>query len=409
MCRSSRVRRSLGRLALGLVAVLGVAGCQEGSPTAQSGGSPSASVPSDQGQASASPTQSPAATVTFSPAPGSTSVRMDQQVSVTAEQGSLTSVEAKTSGGKTLEGELDSSGSAWHSTGGLSGATSYTVTVVATSQDGRATTETSTFSTLKPTSTSSVVLIPGDDWKVGVGMPIVVQFGRTVKNKDAAVKALTVTTTPQVEGAWRWMNNQSVWWRPKEYWPSGTKVQVKAAIDSAELAPDVWGKRTYTSSFEIGDSVISTVDMKRHTLTVRRNGNLVRTLPVTTGKPGFATRNGTKVIMDRKPVERMDAASTGTDPKDPEYYDLKVKWAMRLTWSGEYLHAAPWSVGSQGRANVSHGCTGMSDGNAKWMYDNSNIGDVVVYTGGSRPLEWGNGYTAWEMSWEKWSAGSTNV
>jgi lipoprotein-anchoring transpeptidase ErfK/SrfK len=100
----------------------------------------------------------------------------------------------------------------------------------------------------------------------------------------------------------------------------------------------------------------------------------------------------------------MDAATTGTDPNDPEYYNIKVKYAMRLTYSGEFLHQAEWSVGSQGRANVSHGCTGMSPTNAKWLFDRSKMGDVVVYQGSSRPLEWGNGYTAWDMSYSRWKS-----
>ena len=103
----------------------------------------------------------------------------------------------------------------------------------------------------------------------------------------------------------------------------------------------------------------------------------------------------------------MDAATTGVDPKDPNYYNIVVRYAMRLTWSGEFLHAAPWSVGSQGHANVSHGCTGMSTANAKWMFDHSRIGDVVIYTHSSRPLEWGNGYTAWNMPWGTWSTPTT--
>jgi len=105
----------------------------------------------------------------------------------------------------------------------------------------------------------------------------------------------------------------------------------------------------------------------------------------------------------------MDAASTGTQKDDPDYYNLKVQWAMRLTWSGEYIHAAPWSVGSQGRANVSHGCTGMSMANAKWMFDFSKIGDVVVYKNSVRPLEFGNGYTAWDLSWDKWSGAGAGL
>jgi lipoprotein-anchoring transpeptidase ErfK/SrfK len=158
-----------------------------------------------------------------------------------------------------------------------------------------------------------------------------------------------------------------------------------------------------TSDFSVGSAMVSTVDVTAHTLTVRRDGRTLRTIPVTTGKSGFATRNGIKVIMSRSAQVRMDAATTGTDPKDPNYYNVLVNWAMRLTYSGEFLHAAPWSVGSQGRANVSHGCTGMSTANAKWLYDRSKVGDVVVYVHSRRSLEPGNGYTAWNVPFSTWS------
>jgi lipoprotein-anchoring transpeptidase ErfK/SrfK len=204
------------------------------------------------------------------------------------------------------------------------------------------------------------------------------------------------------------MSATEVHWRPKDYWPSGTTVKVNAAMGRVELSDGTWGRRTVTSRFTIGARQISTVDIAKHKMTVTRNGKVIKVVPVTTGmtnsKPTFPTRAGIKVIMSREPTVTMDAATTGTDPQDPNYYNLKVKWALRLTYSGEFLHAAPWSVSQQGRANVSHGCTGMSDANAKWMYDHSQIGDVVVYKNSKRPLEWGNGYTAWNKSFGDWSA-----
>jgi lipoprotein-anchoring transpeptidase ErfK/SrfK len=238
--------------------------------------------------------------------------------------------------------------------------------------------------------------MPGDDWTVGVGMPVVVSFTSPVTNRSAAEKALTVTSTPAVKGAWRWITSTQAQWRPKNYWPADTKVKVTAAMGGVELSSGVWGRRTVTSTFSIGARQISTVDIAKHTLTVTRNGS----------KPTFPTRGGIKVIMSREASVHMDAATTGTDPKDPNYYNLTVKWALRLTYSGEFLHAAPWSVGQQGRANVSHGCTGMSDANAKWMYDHSQVGDVVVYVNSKRPLEWGNGYTAWNKSFDDWAKGA---
>ncbi len=103
----------------------------------------------------------------------------------------------------------------------------------------------------------------------------------------------------------------------------------------------------------------------------------------------------------------MDAATGGTDPSDPEYYSLEVEYAMRVTYSGEFLHAAPWSVGSQGSANVSHGCVGMSTANAQWLYDLSNVGDVVEVTGTSNEQNLGNGITVWNEDWKQWLADST--
>jgi len=179
---------------------------------------------------------------------------------------------------------------------------------------------------------------------------------------------------------------------------------VTADLAAVELSPGVWGTDSGTATFEVGSAMVSTVDVANHTMTVRRDGEVLRTIPITTGKDDFETRRGTKVIMTRESTHRMDAATTGIAQDDPEYYDLVVEYVMRLTWSGEFLHAAPWSVGSQGSANVSHGCTGMSTADAKWLFERSKVGDVVEFVGSDRSLEWGNGYTAWNMSFEDWGS-----
>ena len=411
------MRRPWRVVALGVVLVLGLGACQggghgsaQGSGTAAPSGSPSSSAePSGSSSEEASPTPTGPAVVTFTPAKGTAKVRPDQQVQVAVQNATLTAVQVRSAQGAALPGELAPDGTTWRSSGVLAGGSSYTVSAQTRSPDGSTGTFASEFATLRPSSTTSAVLIPGDDWTVGVGMPVIVQFGRAVKNRAAAVRTLTVTTTPPVEGAWHWMNDESVWWRPKDFWAAGTKVKVTAAIEGAELSPGTWGRRTYTSSFAIGASIISTVDVAKHTLTVTKNGALVRVLPVTTGKndPRFRTRGGTKVIMEKLESVRMDAATTGTDSKDPEFYNTVEHWAMRLTWSGEYLHARPGSDWAFGKTNISHGCTGMSWSNAKWLFDFSQVGDVVKYVGSSRALEFGNGYTAWDLPFEQWAAPST--
>jgi len=57
---------------------------------------------------------------------------------------------------------------------------------------------------------------------------------------------------------------------------------------------------------------------------------------------------------------------------------VDVNWAMRLTWGGEFVHAAPWSVGDQGVRNVSHGCVNMANGPSEWLFDTAHIGDPII-------------------------------
>jgi lipoprotein-anchoring transpeptidase ErfK/SrfK len=411
--RPSRCRSTW--LVAGLVTAVALSGCSAasaGKPGTGAAGTSSATVEgaSIDSRPSAAPTPQPSPSagvqVVFSPAADSIGVRPDQPVRVDVTGGSLTSVTVTPSQGKPLAGAMDAASASWRNTDALVGGTSYIMAVTATGADGGTVSSSASFRTLQPSSTVSSTIIPGDDWDVGVGMPVVVTFARPVQNREAAVAALSVTSTPAVAGAWRWMSKTEVHWRPKEYWPSGTKVFVKAATSGVELAPGAWGRRTVTSSFRIGRARIDTVDVAAHTLTVREGGQVVRTIPVTSGKPGFQTRNGIKVIMSRESEVRMDAATTGTDPKDPNYYNILVHNALRLTYSGEFLHAAPWSVYAQGRVNVSHGCTGMSNANAQWLFDSSKVGDVVVFTGSSRPLEWGNGYTVWNKAFDQWASGA---
>ncbi len=386
---------------------LALTGCQSGAgPQEPARSASGAQAPGAAAAPSPSAVAVPAASLTVVPAKGAAKVRPDAAVTVTASSGRLGTVSVTDDDGVEVPGAAED-GTTWRSSpGSLRGGATYTVKATAVGADGATVAKTSSFRTMTPPATNRAVLVPGDDWDVGVGMPVVVTFAKAVKNRRGVEKALTVTSTPAVEGAWRWMNDRELQWRPATYWPSGTKVSVRAALGGVETSPGVWGRRTVTTAFGVGPSQISTVDVAKHTMTVRRNGKVVRTIPVTTGKKGFLTRSGTKVVMSREAQVRMDAATTGTDPKDPEYYDIQVKWALRLTYSGEFLHAAPWSVASQGRRNVSHGCTGMSTAHAKWLYDNSRVGDVVVYRGSSRPLEWGNGYTVWNKPFSAWESGA---
>jgi len=393
------VRRSAAVLVLCAGVVIGATGCSSGGKDA---GGTGAGAPGGSSASAAS--SSPAApAVTFAPAEGTQAVRMDRPVVVTAVRGKLTAVHVATAKGTELAGDLDAAGKTWTSTGVLVADTSYTVTATS---DAEGAPRTSTFRTLKPARRASMTLNVGDGQVAGVGLPIVLRFLSPVTNRDAVVKALTVTTTPQVEGAWRPMPDNQFMWRPKEYWPTGTKVHVQADVGAVEVAPGVWGQRTYTSDFTIGKRVINTVDVRKFTLTHEADGEPAKVIPVTTGRDTpdgkLLTRNGTKVIMEKAEWVNM----VGTDPQDA--YSTHEHWAMRLTNSGEYLHARPESqaAGDFGVRNASHGCTGMSDANAKWLYDHSAIGDVVVYVNSRRTLDPWNGWGVWQLSYQQWSTTS---
>ena len=399
--RATRWRTMVGGTAMVVLAV-GASGCSVITPSAvaqnsnvQAGGSPTST-----------PTTAPAS-ISVSPGDGATQVLPGTPITVTASGGTLSKVDVTRADGDAVTGQMSPDGASWTSSGPLALKATYTVHASATNPDGQPTQVTTTLGTVVPTDTANYDLLPyGSD--VGVGMPVVVQFAGLVdKDMQAQVeKRVSVTTTPKVNGAWGWLDARQLIWRPAKFWTPGTKVTVTANLAGLQTRPGVWTMRNASHSFTIGSSMISTVNIATHTLTVRRNGAIIRIIPVTTGKKGFETRDGIKVILSREPSVQMNSETTGLAKSNPEYYNIKVKYAMRLTWSGEYLHAAPWSVAEQGRANVSHGCTGMNDSNAQWLFDQSKIGDVVEYVGGSRALESYNGYTMWNMSLAQWATHS---
>jgi lipoprotein-anchoring transpeptidase ErfK/SrfK len=398
--------RRAGRLSVVVGAVLAcmlaLAGCQSKADSATSAGA-------GTGQGAAKPVADivPAADVTITPADAAAKVRLDKAITVTVAQGTLSTVTVTSNSGKVLKGSLSDDQLTWTSNDKLAPGTTYKVSVDAAAKDGKTAITSSSFKTLTPKSTATASIQPGDGWTVGVGMPVIVNFSTSVSTKNRATveKAMTVSTASDVEGAWHWMSSQQAQWRPKVYWPANTKVTVTADLAGVEVASGVWGAtKKRTSDFTVGSAMISTVDVAKHTLTVRKNGKVLRVIPVTTGKADMATRNGIKIIMSRETSHEMDSASIGIDKGEPGYYDIVAKYAMRLTNSGEFFHAAPWSTGAQGRANVSHGCTGMSTADASWFFSHSKVGDVAVFKNSNRKLEWGNGYTAWNEPFSTWSS-----
>ena len=335
--------------------------------------------------------------------------RPDQPIVVNAVAGSLDEVTVTVAGGGQVPGTLSADRQHWQSSGILLPATTYRVTAtMAGSTPERSATKSVRIHTRESAAPFEARISPRDGARVGVGMPVLVRFTAPVAEEYRAnvQRALSVTSAPAVEGAWSWASDTRVEYRPREFWPAHAEVSVTADLAGVQAGEDMWGARDKAVRFTIGRSVVSVVDVASHEMAVSVNGALVRSIPVTTGKDGFLTRGGTRVISEMLPETRMDAQSTGVDPGDPEYYNLDVRYAMRMTNSGEFIHAAPWSVESQGVANVSHGCVGMSLANAAWLFERSRVGDVVTIVNSTRKLEPGNGLTQWNVPWPEWVAGS---
>ena len=335
-------------------------------------------------------------------------VKVDTIVTASAEDGEITAAALKSANGKAkVKGRL--ANGKWIATQRLEPGTAYKLTVTGTGDDGKDKTLTRVFSTEKLTleqqTYPSVAPLQGET--VGVGMPVIVTFDVPVKNRELFERNMTVKTTPAVEGSWSWFSDREVHYRPENFWPAGTNVKVVLRLNSLPAAEGVYGQQDQVVAFKVGRKAVSTVDVRSHQLTYKVDGKVKRTIPVSTGKSGHRSRQGIKVIMEKFSKVDMDAATTGVDSEDPDYYNIdNVRWAMRVTNSGEFLHAAPWSVQFQGSSNVSHGCTGMSTANAKWLYMQSRRGDIVKFVHSPRSLEDRNGWTDWNVDWEKWQEGS---
>ncbi len=408
MLRAYSLRRVAG-VAAGLCVVLALASCNGDS----SGSSDEAAGPNGGGggsEAEQADTAPFRASVEL-PKSGQ-NVPVDTQVVVSATSGTLDKVEVYR-GQRTPEhmvsGAVNGDSTRWTADELLEPGAKYSVVTTGTGESGDSRTQRETFTTEALTLDQQTYpsVSPLQNETVGVGMPVIVTFDLPVKDKAEVERHMSVTSTPQVVGSWHWLSDTEVHYRPKEFWQKGTEVKVDVGVNGVNAGNGIYGQEDRHVSFTVGDSIISTINVATHQMKVEINDKLVRTVPITAGMPGFTTRSGTKLIIEKFEVKRMDAATVGIQPGDPEYYNIPdVEYAMRVTYSGEFLHAAPWSVGSQGYANVSHGCVGMSTDNAAWLFGMAHRGDVVKTINSGRSLEQGNGWTDWDMSWKQYKAGS---
>jgi lipoprotein-anchoring transpeptidase ErfK/SrfK len=359
--------------------------------------------------------------LSVSPADGASGVRLDAPVMLGATQGTIADVvvtaasgaatpavsknlgpEPK-SGPATLAGTGD--GTQWRAAAApLEPGTTYTVKTTLVDAAEQRQVRTSTFTTLTPSKVLKVGIGPLDGQTVGVGMPLALYLTSPVKDHAAFVKRLSVTTTPAVAGAWHWFSDTELHYRPQTYWPAGTKVTFKGDVAGFDDGGGIWAVTPRTMSFSIGDSHISTVDAGTHVMTVLANGAVVRTIPVSTGRDQYPTDSGIHVVSEKEPQVVMDSATVGIPRDSPDGYYETVDWDVRISNSGEFVHAAPWSLDDQGHTNVSHGCVNVSVDDGHWFFDFSVPGDIVSVVGTPKQLAPTNGYGDWQVSWTDWTA-----
>jgi lipoprotein-anchoring transpeptidase ErfK/SrfK len=402
--RQTATRRRPRRLGLvvALTGLLALAAC------GGSGKSPHAAKGSSAPAPKASAPATPTAAVSF-PTDGAADVPTSAEIAFRTENARSTTVSLTDPTGTTVEGALRPDGSSWVPTAQLKYSTRYSAKVSAIGADGKETAKTVAFSTMdRPDNLVSVRSQLGDDLVYGVGMPVVINFDTDVpKDQQASVeKRLFVSTEPAQDGAWNWFNDHEVHFRPREYWKAGTKLSIRLATGGLPFGGGSYGAADVTVRASIGDKFVMSIDNATKMMSVTRNDQEIKTMPVSLGKPSAPSSSGNMIVMVKNEWEWFDSSTYGVPVDSNDGYRTKVEWPQRLTWGGQYIHAAPWSVDEQGRVNVSHGCTNISMQNADWLWHQTHVGDPVIVKGTERGLEWGDGWTDWDVSWEEYLKGS---
>lgn len=378
-----------------LVAILGLSGC------GSDAGSPQ--VLADKGTPYSDLL---VPTVTVSVQDGAVGVPVDQPVTVTAKGGVLGSVSLVDADGEAVPGELSDDGVTWTASEQLAYNGQYTMTVRSMGLGG-VDTENIAFKSQSPENLTMPYLMPNDGEVVGVGQPIAVRFDENIPDRAAAEKAIKVITDPPIQGAFYWLSNREVRWRPENFWAPGTRVDVAVDTYGVDLGEGLFGQKNLAAQFTIGDRVIASVDDDTKVVTIRRNGEVIKTMPTSMGKDATPTNNGVYIVGDRYRHLIMDSSTYGVPSDSPKGYRIEVDWATQMSYSGIYVHSAPWSVGAQGYSNTSHGCLNVSPSNAEWFYNNTKRGDVVEVAGtvGST-LSGTEGLGDWNIPWSQWKAGN---
>jgi lipoprotein-anchoring transpeptidase ErfK/SrfK len=420
--RVSRGGRLVGALAVAMTLAM-ISACTGGNGASWRGPAGASGSPGT----SSGPSQ-----LVLAPATGAKDVSPADPVTATLDGGTLDSVTLTNPDGKSVKGDFDADKKSWHNAEELGYNKTYTLTASGTGGDGAHHQETHTFTTVKPANLTLAYLRANvatllDGGTYGVGQPIVIWFDEAITDKATAEKSLHVTTDQPVEGAWHWMDDHEVHWRPKDYWPVGTKVTVDAKVYGRNLGNGLYGQQDVSASFTIGHSHIAIADSNTHRMKVYIDGTQVTTIngsdvtagiPISMGKTGsevgaggqvidFRTYSGPHVVTLKYEVYHMTSASFGiTDKSSPNYYDVNIKKSIRISEQGEFVHLADWNIWAHGKVNTSHGCINVGPTYIYWFFDTFGAGDVVDVQNTGKPLDVRDGLGDWVLPWDQWLKGS---
>lgn len=347
--------------------------------------------------------------LSINPGDGSNGVTLDAPVVVRADVGRLDGVKLIKAGtAAPLAGRISDDGRTWRSIDGLDSRANYTVVAAASNGPSLSTSAHSSFSTLTAESRLLTTVSPEDGSVVGIGEPVSLRFDDSIPadRRATLLSHVSIVSSPSVLGAWHWFTADTVHFRPQTYWPAGTKVTVTANLRGFNVGDGTWGLGSWTSTFTVGDKHVSMIDDKTHTMNVYENDQLVHAWPVSMGKSGFSTIQGTLIVLYRSYKVKMSSCGTfggvACIPGSANYYNEDVFYDTAISSDGYFIHAAPWSVYAQGRYDVSHGCVNLSTDRAITFYNWSKPGDVVVISNTGDPATGDDGEGDWQLDFTQY-------
>jgi lipoprotein-anchoring transpeptidase ErfK/SrfK len=346
----------------------------------------------------------PVATVSSTPKIGSTGITPVEPITVTVDKGTIKDIALTNPTGYQVKGTLSEDKKNWTTAEVLGYGKTYTLSGTAVGTDGKDVAITGKYTVVDPKTQVRTTISPGDKAVVGVAMPVMIKFAVKPQDRSLIEKHVKITTDPEVTGAWAWIaHDGGIWgldYRPKGYWPAGTKVHVEANVYGLKFADGAYGKTDLSSDFTIGRNQVVKADVNSHELIVQRDGKTIASYPASygqgNGNPDLTTRSGIHVVNEKFAEKRM------SNPKY-HYVNLLEHWAVRISNNGEFIHANPQSTSAQGNTNVTHGCVNLSIENAKAYFDSAIVGDPVEVTGTNIKLGPSDGdIFDYAIPWSEW-------